>query len=168
MGIQKGDVFSTFKDWKTMTEKQIGRQVKCLYTDKGLEFCFDEFNTLCKKERIVRHRTDHHTPQHNIVAECMNRTLIEKVKCMLFNAQLLKSFWAEAASTACYLINHSPSVAIEKKTPQEIWSSNPPTYSNLKIFGCPAYAHVDNGKLEPRSMKCIFLSYKSGVKRYKL
>ena len=66
--------------------------------------------------------------------------------------------------TACYLINHSPAIAIEKKTPQEVWSDSPPTYSDLKIFGCPAYAHVDNGKLESRSMKCIFLGYKSAVK----
>ncbi|KAL6340652.1 hypothetical protein AAG906_010560 [Vitis piasezkii] len=54
------------------------------------------------------------------------------------------------------------------KTPQEVWSSTPASYSNLKIFGCPAYAHVDNGKLEPRFIKCVFLGYKSGVKGYKL
>ena len=142
--------------------------MKCLRTDNGLEFCFDEFNTLSKKEGIVRHRTFHHTPQHNGVAKRMNRNLMEKVRCMLFNAQLSKSFWAEAASTTCYLINRSPSVAIEKKTPQEVWSRSLTTYSDLKIFGCPAYAHVDNGKLEPRSMKCIFLGYKFGVKGYKL
>ena len=46
---QKGYVFSTFKDWKTVIEKQTGRQVKCLHIDNGLEFCSDEFNTLCKK-----------------------------------------------------------------------------------------------------------------------
>ncbi|KAG8480615.1 hypothetical protein CXB51_024767 [Gossypium anomalum] len=74
----------------------------------------------------------------------------------------------EAASTACFLINRSPSVAIEKKTPQEVWSGNPANYSDLKIFGCPAYAHVNNGKLEPRSIKCVFLGYKAGVKGYKL
>ncbi|KAG8474128.1 hypothetical protein CXB51_033787 [Gossypium anomalum] len=70
----------------------------------------------------------------------------------------------EVASTACFLINQSPSVAIEKKTSQEVWSGNPANYSDLKIFGCPAYAHVDNGKLEPRSIKCVFLGYKTGVK----
>ena len=106
--------------------------------------------TLCMKKGIVRHHTVRHTPQHNGVAERMNRTLMEKVKCMLSNAQLPKSFWAEATSTACYLINRSPSVAIEKKTLQEVWFGSPPTYSDLKIFRCPAYAHVDNGKLEPR------------------
>ncbi|KAG8499425.1 hypothetical protein CXB51_005933 [Gossypium anomalum] len=74
----------------------------------------------------------------------------------------------EVASTTCFLINRSPSVAIEKKTPQEVWSGNPTNYSDLKIFGCPAYTNVDNGKLEPRSIKCIFLGYKAGVKGYKL
>ena len=71
---QKSDVFSTFKDWKTMIEKQTWRLVKCLRTDNGLEFCSDEFNTLCKKEGIIRHCTVRHTPQQNGVAERMNRT----------------------------------------------------------------------------------------------
>jgi hypothetical protein len=38
----------------------------------------------------------------------------------------------------------------------------------LRVFSCTAYAHVDNGKLEPRAVKCIFLGYGSGVKTYKL
>ena len=151
-----------------MIEMQTGRRVKFLHTDNGLDFYSDEFNTLCKKEGIVRHRTLLHTPQHNGVAERMKRTLMEKVRCMLSHAQLMKSYWAEVVSTACYLINCSPSLAIEKKIPQEVWSSSHATYSYLKIFGCPAYAHVDNGKLEPKLVKCIFLGYKSSVKGYTL
>jgi ATP-binding cassette subfamily B (MDR/TAP) protein 1 len=87
---------------------------------------------------------------------------------MLSNSGLNRCFWAEAASTACYLINRSPSIAIDKKTPIEVWSGSPADYSQLRVFGCPAYAHVDNGKLEPRAVKCIFLGYQSGVKGYKL
>ncbi|RVW27547.1 hypothetical protein CK203_097505 [Vitis vinifera] len=45
----------------------------------------------------------------------MNKTLMEKAHCMLSNVDLPKSFWVEAASTACFLINHSPSTAIDKK-----------------------------------------------------
>ncbi|KAK3020186.1 hypothetical protein RJ639_047130 [Escallonia herrerae] len=37
-----------------------------------------------------------------------------------------------------------------------------------QIFGCPAYAHVNDGKLEPRVKKCIFLGYANGVKGYRL
>ncbi|CAD6267684.1 unnamed protein product [Miscanthus lutarioriparius] len=42
------------------------------------------------------------------------------------------------------------------------------TEKKLSIFGCTAYAYVDNGKLEPRAIKCPFLGYGSGVKGYKL
>ena len=110
---QKSEVLVTFKEWNIMIEKQIGKQVKCFHTNNGLEFCYDELNVLCKLEGIVRLHTIHHTPQQNGVAERMNRTLIEKVCCMLSNVGLPKSFWVEVASTTCFLINRSPSTAIE-------------------------------------------------------
>ena len=52
-----------------MIEKQTGKQVKCLHTDNGLDFCSDKFNALCKSEGIVRHHTIRHTSQQNGVAE---------------------------------------------------------------------------------------------------
>ena len=97
----------------------------------------------------------------------MNKTLMEKVKCMVSNTQL-RILFLQKPRTLHYLINHSSSVAIQKKTLQEVWFGSSATYSDLKIFGCLVYAHVDNGKLELRSVKCIFLGYKSGVKGYKL
>lgn len=36
------------------------------------------------------------------------------------------------------------------------------------MFGCAAYAHQSKGKLEPRSVKCVFLGYPIGVKGYRL
>ncbi|KAG8482633.1 hypothetical protein CXB51_024176 [Gossypium anomalum] len=63
----------------------------------------------------------------------------------------------------CYKMNEQK-IMEKKKTPQEVCPGNPANYSDLKIFGCPVYAHVDNGKLEPRSIKCVFIGYKAGVK----
>ena len=74
----KDAAFGEFKDWKTMIEKQTGKQVKRLRTDNGLEFVKDEFTSFCKKFGIVRHRTCAGRPQQNGVAERMNRTLLEK------------------------------------------------------------------------------------------
>ena len=87
---------------------------------------------------------------------------------MLSNSGLSKDFWAEAINTACYLVNRSPSTAIECKTHFEVWSSTPADYSNLRVFGCPAYAHMNDGKLEPRAKKCIFLGYALGTKGNRL
>ncbi|KAG8489116.1 hypothetical protein CXB51_017164 [Gossypium anomalum] len=66
---QKSDAFFAFKSWKIMIEKQMGKQIKYLHTDNGLEFCSDKFNRLCKSEGIVRHLTVRHTPQQNGIAE---------------------------------------------------------------------------------------------------
>ncbi|KAG8503382.1 hypothetical protein CXB51_001329 [Gossypium anomalum] len=130
--------------------------------DNGLEFCSNEFNRLCKLKGIVRHLTVRHTPHQNGVVERMNRMIMGNVRCMLSNATNV--VLGRSSLYCIFLINLSPSVSIEKKTPQEVWFGNPSNYSYLKIFGCPTYAHVDNGKLEPRSIKCVFLGYKAGVK----
>ena len=54
----------------------------------------------------------------------MNRTLLEKVRCMLSNAGLGKQFWAEAVMYASHLINRLPSAALNGKTPLEVWLEN--------------------------------------------
>ncbi|GJY91424.1 retrotransposon protein, putative, ty1-copia subclass [Tanacetum coccineum] len=164
----KHEAFGKFKEWKQLVENQTGRTVKKLRTDNGLEFCNREFEQLCIESGIARHLTVAGTPQQNGVAERMNRTLMDKVRCLLIQSGLPKTFWAEATCTAAYLINRSPSTAIEKKTPMEMWSGHPSDYGMLRIFGCVAYPHNKQGKLEPRAIKCVLLGYPEGVKGYRL
>eukprot|EP00253_Pinus_taeda_P003719 PITA_03719 len=44
---------------------------------------------------------------------------MERARSMLSGAGLGQEFWAEAVETTCYLVNRSPSSALEDKTPQE-------------------------------------------------
>lgn len=87
---------------------------------------------------------------------------------MLASANLPKTFWGEAVNTAAYLINRSPSSALDFKTPQEVWTGKPPCLNHLKVFGCAAYAHMRQDKLEPRAKKCLFLGYPKGIKAFRL
>ena len=87
---------------------------------------------------------------------------------MLLSANLSKNFWAEAVMTACYLINRCPLTGINMKTPEEVGSGHPPSYDRLRVFGCVAYAHVRQDKLEPIAIKYMFLGYPAGVKGYSL
>eukprot|EP00253_Pinus_taeda_P004576 PITA_04576 len=101
----------------------------------------------------------------------MNKTLMERARSMLSGAGLGQEFWAEAVDTACYLVNRSPSSALEDKTPQEVWTGKKPSLSHLRVFGCDAYVHVPKEKrtkLDSKSEKCIFIRYKDGLKGYKL
>ncbi|GKE77569.1 retrovirus-related pol polyprotein from transposon TNT 1-94, partial [Tanacetum coccineum] len=160
--------FGKFKEWKQLVKNQIGRMVKKLRTDNGLEFCNWEFEQLCIESGIARHLTIVRTPQQNGLAERMNRTLIDKVSCLLIWFGLPKTFCEEATCTTAYLINRSPSTTIEKKKPIEMWSGHPRDYGMLRIFGCVAYSHIKQGKLEPRAVKCVLLGYPEGVKGYRL
>lgn len=87
----------------------------------------------------------------------MNRTFLERVRCILFDANVPKILWKEAITMAIYLINRCLLVSLNFKTPEEMWFSKPFKYNHLSVFGCVAYAHVRQGKLEPRALKCIFL-----------
>jgi hypothetical protein len=98
----------------------------------------------------------------------MKRTIIFKARCMLSNLGLSKKKLVEAAFTACHLIYCSPSTAIGRKTPIDVWSGSSYDYLKLRVFGYTTYAHVDNGKLESRAIRCIFLGSGCGVKAYKL
>ncbi|GJW65930.1 retrovirus-related pol polyprotein from transposon TNT 1-94 [Tanacetum coccineum] len=165
----RGDeVFPTFKEWKVLIENKTGKKIKKLRTENGLEFCGESFSALCQKYGFTRHHTLVRTSQQNGVAERMNRTIIEKVRCMLSHANLDKDFWVEAATTATYLINRSPHRSLDGNIPEILWSGNSVDYSNLRVFGCPVYVHVNEGKLVPRAVKCIFLGYGSGVKGYRV
>ena len=80
---------------------------------------------LCRDEGIERHFTVSHTPQQNGVAERLNRSLLEKIRCLLSQSGLEKIFWAEALTYASHLINRMSSSTIEGKTPMEKWSGEP-------------------------------------------
>nr|GEY72488.1 hypothetical protein [Tanacetum cinerariifolium] len=78
---------------------------------------------------IITPRTPPYTSQHNDVSERRNRTLLDMVK----------------------------------KTPYEVWHGKVPKLSNLKVWGCEKLVKRDTltkpDKLEPRSIKCIFIGY---------
>ncbi|KAJ0860808.1 putative RNA-directed DNA polymerase [Helianthus annuus] len=164
----KSDTFKKFQEWKVLVENQTEKKVKKLRTDNGLEFCNHEFDKFCKENGIARHLTIPGTPQQNGLAERMNRTLLERMRCMLAISGMPKKFWGEAVSTAAYLINRCPSSAIQMKTPMEMWSGTKPEYEDLKVFGSLVYSHVSDDKLDPRSQKCVMLGYTEGVKGYRL
>ncbi|GJX09879.1 gag-pol polyprotein [Tanacetum coccineum] len=164
---KKSDVFEVFKVYKARVKLDSRKKIKFLGTDNGVEYTSDEFDTFCRQEGIKRQFTTVYTPQQNGVAERMNITLLERARAMLATASLGKSFWAEAVNTACYVINRSPSTAVELKTSLQMWTGRPINYSDLHIFGSPVYVMYNTQattKLDPKSGKCLFLGYADGIK----
>ncbi|KAG7559229.1 Ribonuclease H-like superfamily [Arabidopsis thaliana x Arabidopsis arenosa] len=163
----KEEVFEKFSEWKKLVENQTNKKIKYLRTDNGLEFCNQQMDKLCIDSGIKRHRTCTYTPQQNGVSERMNRTIADKIRCMLAETGMEKKFWAEAAATVVYLINRFPNASLKFKIPEEVWSGSKVDNSYLRRFGCVAYVHVQQDKMSPRAVKGIFMGYPLGTKGYK-
>jgi transposase InsO family protein len=115
----KSEVFEVFMKWKAMVENETDLKVKKLRSDNGGEYELGEFKKACALNGIRLEKTPPGTPQLNGIAERMNRTLTERARSMRIHAGLPKQFWAEAVSTAAYLINLGPSVPLNFGIPEE-------------------------------------------------
>ncbi|GJX98097.1 retrotransposon protein, putative, ty1-copia subclass [Tanacetum coccineum] len=125
----KHEVFETFKVFQKEVENQLKKTIKSLHSDRG---------------------------------ERRNRTLLDMVRSMMSQTTLPKSFWDYALETAARILNMVPTKKVEK-TPYEVWHGQAPKLSYLKVWGCEALVKRDTltkpDKLEPRSIKCIFIGY---------
>ncbi|KAK3019997.1 hypothetical protein RJ639_003345 [Escallonia herrerae] len=95
---QKSDVYHTFKKWKVLVENETGNKIKCLKSDNGGEYRDGEFQEYCSNNGIRLIRTVKRRPQENGLAERMNRTIMERARCMRIHADLPLQFWAAAIS----------------------------------------------------------------------
>ncbi|GJS80346.1 retrotransposon protein, putative, ty1-copia subclass [Tanacetum coccineum] len=118
-------------------ENQLGKTIKSLRSNRGGEYMSQEFLDHLKEHGIIAHRTPTYTPQHNGVSERRNRTLLDMVRSMISQITLPKSFWDYALESAARILNMvSTKKALVKRD----------TLTKPK-------------KLEPRSIKCIFIGY---------
>jgi hypothetical protein len=60
-----------------------------------------------------------YSPQSKGVVERANRTIMERVECMLDDAGLSNKYWAFAVSVVVYLKNRTPTRSVVGKTPYE-------------------------------------------------
>ena len=168
---EKDQAFQKFKDWKALVEKSSNYTLKILRSNNGGEYVSTDLDNFLKSEGVVHQTTVPGTPQQNGVTERLNRTLVESVRSILAHAKLPQKFWVEALNTTVYLHNRSPTRALEGRTPFEAWTGSKPDVSNLKCFGCTAYAHIpkdERKKLDPKARKCVFLEYGTETKGYRL
>lgn len=166
----KDQVFDYFKQFKVLVENQTGQKLKILRSDNGGEFCSGNFKKFLDHHGIIHQKTNPYTPQQNGMSERLNRTVVEKAKCLLFDASLPKKFWAEAVHTAVYLRNRSLASSLNK-TPYEKWTGQKPNVSNLRIFGSPVMVHVPKEKRlkwDRKAVKCILMGYDDNIKGYRV
>ena len=141
---KKSETLESFQALDARWEKNYGIKIKLLRSDNGGEYKNKEFDKYLA-ERGIQHRfTVHNTPEHNGIAERLNRTLLEKVRAILHAADLPGFLWGEALKHAIWLKNWTSTRALGKKTPFEAFNESKPDLRNLHEWGCKVMIHNDN------------------------
>jgi len=90
---------------------------------------------------------------------------------MIFDQDIPKFLWGEAAMTVVYIQNRSPHRILDNMIPEEAFKGRKPCVYHLRIFGCPTYIHVPKDKqkqLDSTSIKGIFVHYILSPKAYRI
>ena len=138
----KDEVFSKFKEFKSLIKNHTENKIKTFRFDNGGEFTSNELKELCEESRIKRELSTPYNLQQNGVVEWKNITIMEATREMLHDQDLPMHLWAEAAQTAVYVQNRTPHRVLENKNPEEVFSSKKQEVRNFRIFGSPVYIHI--------------------------
>jgi hypothetical protein len=174
---RKSDAYEVYARWQARVERETGKRVRTLRTDNGGEYTSNTFKTYLRTLGIRAETTIPHTPQQNGKAERGNRTIEEKITCLLQDANGIDEsergrYWAEALNTATYLINRLPTSTNDGKTPYEAYHGSKPPLHHLRTFGSKAYVYDrTHDKHQSKTIDCILLGYgddQFGKKAYRL
>lgn len=165
----KDEAEDRIQRYVAITSNQHNTIIKKIRSDNGGEFTSKPLNDFLEKHGVTQETSAPYTPQHNGVAERKNRTLLNMVRCMIFESRLPTKFWGEALATATYILNKVPTAVMGKKTPHEAWTGTKPSVSNLRVFGCKAHIIDENAsKLDQRTKECIYLGPAINSEGYRL
>ena len=167
--IDKREVSKTLLNFFALVERQYNKQVKMFRSDNGTEFnCMKNYFL---DHGIVFQTSCTGTPQQNGRVERKHRHILNVARALRFQGNLPIEFWGECVLTAGYLINRTPSVVLNGKTPYEVLNRQAPSLEHLRVFGSLCYAHNQRrkgDKFASRSRKCVFVGYPYGKKGWKL
>ncbi|KAK3040300.1 hypothetical protein RJ639_028215 [Escallonia herrerae] len=145
--------------------------VHMLKSDNAKEYMSRSFQNYMNQHGILHQSSCADTPAQNGVPERKNRHLLETAWALLFQMKVPKPFWADASSTACFLINRMPSIVLNGDVPYSVLFPIKTLFPvEPHIFGSTCFVrdvrpHLT--KLDPKALKCVFLGYSRFQKGYR-
>lgn len=165
----KSQVLAKFQHFAHLMENTTRHSIKILQTDYEGEYTSQAFHDFCSSKGIVRQLTPPHTPQRNGVAERQHGSLLDITRCLLLDKTLPWHLWGGPVKAASIILNLRSTKRHPAITSNEFFSGKKPSITHLQIFGFPTFAHIpktSRTKLEPRSEKCVLLSFDKDAKTY--
>ena len=167
----RSELFSHFSAFCAKIQTQFHVSVQTLRSDNAKEYLSKLFQSFMLQHGILHQTSCVDTSSQNGVAERKNKHLLEVVRALLFKMNVPKHFWADAVSKTCFFINKMPSLVLNWATPyHQMFSNNLLFPIDPKVFRCTCFVRdvrPQASKLDPKSLKCIFVGYSHVQKGYR-
>ncbi|CAN1273905.1 Retrovirus-related Pol polyprotein from transposon TNT 1-94 [Linum perenne] len=168
---KKDECFQKFVEFACQITNSLNSKIKTIRSDNGGEFSSSNFETFCSSFGMQHSFSAARTPQQNGVVERKNRVLLDLSRTMLLDHNTPKRFWAEAVSTACYILNRTLIRKGLDKTPYELLKNKIPSIGYFHHFGCHCFVlntkdHL--GKFDAKSSESIFIGYSLKSKAFRV
>ena len=116
----KDEATTTFKVFSAMVKRQKGIDIKSIRVDGGGEFINKDMESFCAQEGIFIEVTMPDAHQQHGVIERTNRSIFDMGRTLLSDGRLPKNMWAEATTTAVYILNRLCSRVLWWKSPYNL------------------------------------------------
>ena len=146
-------------------------KIKRLRTDNDSVYVSAEFKLFTSGAGIEQEQSSPYCHEQNGIAERYWRTVQTMAHCLLETAQLDLRYWAFAFAHAAYLKNRVPHSGIDFEIPYQRLTGRQPDLSDVRIFGCKAFAFIDPNlrkKLDPKAQELLYVGHDATSKSYLL
>jgi Integrase core domain len=156
----KDEALTAYKAFAAWAENQHGVCVKRFCSDRGSEYTGHKFKRFLQEQGTEQRLMMHDTPQHNGVAEALNRRLFEWVCAILHHLKLPKSLWGEAVLFAVWLKNRTSTRMLGNITPFEKLYGSKPNLAGVPKWGQRIWVYNEQGsKLDACAVECCWVGY---------
>jgi len=109
----KDEASSALQTLLTRNMAALSEPISVVRSDGGAEFCSTEMKEFYASLGMIHEVVPPRSPELNGIAERVNRTLLERTRCLLLTSKLSHRLWHFAIQYATYLYNRLPHSALE-------------------------------------------------------
>ena len=123
---QKYDAFQMFKWYLERVEKQIGKRLKCLRSDRGGEFISNEFEMFYNDKGIKTQTSTPRTPPKDGISKRRNISTMDYARKLMMEKNIALKYQREVVTIVVYTLNCVQFNKRTHSTPIKLWYDTHP------------------------------------------